>query len=352
MSISLYLHLPFCRHICPYCDFTRQVYNEALVDRYLEKLLKEIPPGSFKTVYIGGGTPSCLSFKQLESLLVALRGRCQGEYTIEANVEDITEPKLVLLKQHGVNRLSLGVQSFAAALLASCGRRYNGKQALVSCQMVAQYFDNYSLDLIYGLPQQTVEDFAADLRQALALKVPHLSLYALTIEENSVWGKKQQPAPAEDLLADMYALACRLLPRAYRHYEISNFALPGYQAQHNLVYWHYEDFYGCGWGASGKEGRLRYKYDGSLRDYLENSQRSVINLTEAEARFEYLMMNLRLEEGLNYVKFRELFACDFQELYQEALQRNRDYFNFRSDGLSIKKEYFYISNSLLVDFLE
>ena len=352
MMTSLYLHLPFCRKICPYCDFCRQVYNEKTVNEYLQVLIASIPQENFNTIYLGGGTPSCLSTKQLDILLTVLKGKTTGEYTIEANVDDISEEKLVLFREYGVNRLSLGVQSFNDELLKTCGRTYDGKQTKKTLNTVAKYFDNYSIDLIYGLPNQRLDDFSADLKLAYELAIPHLSLYALTIEDNSIWGKKKIVAAEDDLMADFYLKARKELADRYEHYEISNFALPGHTVEHNKVYWHYGDYYGRGLGASSKIKDRRYTYTRVMSEYLNEQKISEdLHLSKEDQIFEYTMMNLRLAEGVDYDDFSLRYNLDFLQYYREAIKKNEQFLDINKKDLAIKKDHWFISNRILVDFL-
>ena len=352
MKNSLYLHLPFCRSICPYCDFARTSYQSGLVDEYLGILCPSIPDEDFRTIYIGGGTPSCLTDLQLELLLKALYQRTSGEYSVEFNIADVNEKKLILLRSYGVNRISLGVQSFDESILRQCNRPSSQTAVIKAIELVKSYFTNYSIDLLYGLPQQSCASFLDDLRLAKQLQVPHLSLYGLTIEENSIWGKAKIKSPNQDLLADYYQLAYEYLRHDYQHYEISNFALPGYQAQHNLVYWQYQDYYGIGLGAASKLGNRRYSYTRNLSAYMSKQKLSEdIYLSQKQQMFEYLMMNLRLAQGINLAVFKDLFDYDFLEYYQEVINKKRDYLIVGENNLAIKQDFWYVSNSILVEFL-
>lgn len=352
MTSSLYLHLPFCRKICPYCDFCRQIYNEKTVDEYLKVLIGSLPKGNFKTIYLGGGTPSCLSVKQLSLLLGVLQNRTSGEYTIETNVDDVFEEKLALYRRYGINRLSLGVQSFNDRLLKICARSYDKKRVIESIAMISRYFENYSIDLIYGLPNQTLADFSADLKLVKELKIPHISLYALSVEANSIWGKKQVEAADDELMDDFYQLVRKELTPLYDHYEISNFALPGHSSKHNSVYWHYEDYYGLGLGASSKVSDHRYSYTRIMKDYLnEQKIEEDLYLSKTDQIFEYTMMNLRLAEGINFKDFKRRYNIDFLKYYEKVINKNRLFLDIKKDGLAIKKDYWFTSNHILVDFI-
>ena len=353
MKSSLYVHLPFCRQICPYCDFCRQVYQEKTVDEYLTVLIEDIPEGDFNSIYLGGGTPSCLNQKQLVRLLSILQNRTTGEYCIEANVEDVNEGLLKLLKEYGVNRLSLGVQSFNDELLNFCQRSYNGKQAVKAIELTKEYFDNFSLDFIYGFQGFPWEIHEYDIKQAIALGAPHISLYALTIEKTSIWGRLRRKTMADDeVTREQYDKAVDLLKAGYQHYEISNFAKAGYQAQTNLVYWHYQDYYGRGLGACGKEKNWRYEYTHNMTEYLANKTLiEDLTLSKEEMMFEYLMMNFRLAEGVNIKEFAERFGFSFRDCYKAALAKNKKCLLVNGDNIAINPDYWFVSNHIIKDFL-
>lgn len=351
MTDSLYIHLPFCRSICPYCDFTKTLYQKTLAKSYIDKIIREIPDLLFHSIYIGGGTPSCLDLIDLKLLLNHLRGKTTGEFTIECNVEDINSQLLELLKDHGVNRLSLGIQSFSDKVLLECGRKYSGAKAVKAINVIARYFDNYSIDLIYGLPLQTFKSWQADLLYLREIWVPHISIYALSIEENSIWGKQNKAPIDDDMYAEYYKMARQILEN-YQHYEISNFCLKGYQSQHNLVYWHYDNYLAIGASGSGKINNHRTTNCLSVHSYIAGcSLAEDLILDKEEQMFEYLMMGFRLSEGISLKRFKDIFAVDFCEKYAESIKKHHDQLDITKERISIKTEYWYISNSIIVDFL-
>ena len=360
---SLYLHVPFCASICYYCDFARQIYRRETVDAWLKAIQTELesvqPSHSLETIYIGGGTPSSLSEDQLETLLCLLDSyRTETkEYTVELNPETVSEEKLNCLKRHGVNRLSIGIQSGDEALLARMNRKHTKADIhRLVVQINACGFSNISMDLIYGLPNETMKQVEADLNYVLDLKPTHLSLYSLSIEPGSVFGKQGVQPIDEDLEAEMYeSIVRRLLQEGYEHYEVSNFARPGKQSIHNRNVWQYKDFIGIGYGAWGKEGNVRYDHAGSLQAYLKNPcYREKVLLSDLERQFETLMMGLRLSEGVFLKQYQEQFGCLPADTFPVSIAKGirRGYLEEEKDMLRCTGQGMELLNSILVEFME
>lgn len=326
MVESAYLHVPFCKSICAYCDFFRYGSSETLQEEWLKQVsadLEALDLASLKTFYIGGGTPSALSPSQLERLLAVIASRTPQleEFTMEINPDCFDEEKLRICMKYGINRLSIGVQSMDDTLLQAMNRRHNVQmvhEVIKLCK--AHGLVNLSIDLIYALPDQSLSKWQETLREAVALDVPHISLYALSIEPNSLYGRKQVQKADDELEADEYEWAIAFLTEhGYRQYEVSNFAKAGYESRHNLAYWHYDDFYGIGCGASGKEKHIRYDNERNLMAYLKGMRaKETITLSKEEEMFEFLMMGLRLCDGISLSVFENRFACSFFDVYQEA----------------------------------
>ncbi|MCR4950933.1 MAG: radical SAM family heme chaperone HemW [Solobacterium sp.] len=361
---SLYLHVPFCRSVCAYCDFTHTVYRRENAGRWLDALTEEIRmrkiDPALKTVYIGGGTPTCLEHSQLERLLELLDPYVSGvqEYTAEINPETLDEEKAALLKAHGVNRASIGFQSHDPGLLRLMGRKHSAEDVRSCMDLLRDHgIRNISLDLMYSLPGQTMEILQESVRTALSFEPDHLSLYSLTIEENTVFGRKGYAPLDEETEADMYEWICRYLAeQGFEQYEISNFAREGKKSQHNLAYWHYDDFYGISCGASGKENGIRYDITKNLKEYLEEPGRreTVTELSERDQMMETLMMGLRLKEGISLDVFRERFGITFSEAYGEAEQSltAKGLIECRDGSLRCTPRGYAILNSVLVEFLD
>jgi oxygen-independent coproporphyrinogen III oxidase len=256
MIESLYLHVPFCQDICAYCDFTRVKIHPILVEKYLLTLfdeIKAIPKHPMKTLYLGGGTPSALAMEELEALLAALEGYhdSSSEFTMEANPDSLTADKVELMVRYGVNRVSMGVQTFDAQELALLNRTHTAQDIENAISLLHRHgIHNLSIDLIYGLPRQTLESWEATLRHAVSLEISHISLYSLTIEEHSEFGRKGMKQCDGDLEAAMYFKAVEVLAEyGFNRYEISSFTKDA-PSRHNLAYWHYDEFYGLGPGAT------------------------------------------------------------------------------------------------------
>ncbi len=359
---ALYLHVPFCRTICYYCDFVHRPYQQETADRWLDALQHEISGKEIntdlKTVYVGGGTPTSLSEEQLERLLSLLDPYVQKaeEYTCEINPETLTAEKAAILSRHGVSRASIGFQSGSEKLLKMMGRHHTAEDVKTAMELLRQAgIDNISLDLMYSLPHQTMTDLKEAAEYAVSLGPKHLSLYSLTVEENTVFGRRGYEALDEDTEADMYEYICRILPeKGFRQYEISNFAVPGYESRHNLVYWHYEDFYGLSAGASGKENHCRYDNVRSIGTYLKDPlQKEVIPLSREDEMFEMVMMGLRLKDGIPLASFAERFSVSFEEAFGEKAEKLLKEGKLQIEGQRLKcaDAWYHLLNSVLSELL-
>ena len=338
---SLYVHIPFCRHICAYCDFCKVYYYEPWVDAYLDRLERELQARNadrpFRTVYIGGGTPSSLNETQLRRLLAILKRPLSGakEATIEANPEQLDEKKIQLMKEGGINRLSLGVQTFDETILRHLGRQHTGSQitkAVACCHEVG--LNNISFDLMYGLPGQTHATLKTDLERSLNLGVKHLSYYSLILEEHTLFALWQQAPKDEKWILEADDLIQHFLKaNGFEHYEVSNYAKPGYRSQHNMVYWRNEGYVGIGVGASGYIGSIRYDNTRSINQYLKGvTTYTQQSLSLEEQVFESFMLNWRMKEGIDLEKFAERFKQSPFAFYPEALKWMIDQGFIADDG--------------------
>lgn len=325
--LSLYIHLPWCVRKCPYCDFNSHEprgalpeaeYVEALVAD-LDRALPEIWGRKIYTIFFGGGTPSLFSAASIEAILSAVRARVplmpEAEITLEANPGTVEAEKFRGFRAAGVNRLSLGIQSFNPRLLKAIGRIHDDAEARRAVDVAQAHFDNLNLDLMYALPGQTPDEAAADIAQAIAYGVPHVSAYHLTLEPNTVFHRYPPVLPDDDSAADMQEAAEGALAAAgYANYETSAFARPGAQCKHNLNYWTFGDYVGIGAGAHGKislpdrvtrEARWR-----SPREYLEKTSagepvQTRTPVATAALPGEFMMNALRLAEGFAFTLFEE-----------------------------------------------
>ena len=335
---SAYVHIPFCTQICYYCDFSKVFIKNQPVDSYLEHLLQEFHSydiQKLRTLYIGGGTPTALSASQLEVLLDGLTKNLDlsvlEELTIEANPGDLDEEKISVLKNSAVNRVSLGVQTFDDKMLKKIGRSHLEKDIYENIdRLKLAGFDNISIDLIYALPGQTMDQVKDNVAKAIALDIPHMSLYSLILENHTVFMNRMRrgklPLPKEELEAEMFEYIISELERAgFEHYEISNFSQPGFESRHNLMYWDNAEYYGIGAGASGYVDGVRYKNHGPIRHYLKaveegNARFNEEHLSQREQMEEEMFLGLRKKSGVSIARFEEKFERSFQELYGDIVK--------------------------------
>ena len=335
---SAYVHIPFCTQICYYCDFSKVFIKNQPVDSYLKHLLEEfrsydIP--KLRTLYIGGGTPTALSAPQLEVLLDGLTKNLDlsvlEELTIEANPGDLDADKIAILKNSAVNRVSLGVQTFDNKMLKKIGRSHLEKDIYENIdRLKLAGFDNISIDLIYALPGQTMDQVKENVAKAISLDIPHMSLYSLILENHTVFMNRMRrgklPLPKEELEAEMFEYIIAELEQAgFEHYEISNFSKPGFESRHNLMYWDNAEYYGIGAGASGYVDGVRYKNHGPIRHYLSAVEAGDARITEEhlsqkEQMEEEMFLGLRKKSGVSMARFEEKFGRSFEGLYGEIIR--------------------------------
>ncbi|MDO6227949.1 radical SAM family heme chaperone HemW [Streptococcus infantis] len=335
---SAYVHIPFCTQICYYCDFSKVFIKNQPVDSYLEHLLQEFHSydiQKLRTLYIGGGTPTALSAPQLEVLLDGLTKNLDlsvlEELTIEANPGDLDEDKIAVLKNSAVNRVSLGVQTFDDKMLKKIGRSHLERDIYENIdRLKVAGFDNISIDLIYALPGQTMDQVKDNVAKAIALDIPHMSLYSLILENHTVFMNRMRrgklPLPKEEVEAEMFEYIIAELERAcFEHYEISNFSKPGFESRHNLMYWDNAEYYGIGAGASGYVNGVRYKNYGPIRHYLKaveegNARINEEHLSLREQMEEEMFLGLRKKTGVSKERFEEKFGTSFENLYGQVVR--------------------------------
>lgn len=325
---SLYVHIPFCKKICPYCDFVKVLENKNFIEPYINELVKDISffidnNFKFETIYIGGGTPSILSSKNLEILLSNLRKILKngGEFTIEANPESIDETKLSILKKFDINRISIGLQTFNKELLKSLNRDYNINYFDL-INLVKKYIKNINVDFIYGLPNQDLESIKNDLEKFIKLDINHVSLYSLQVEENTLFYNEGVKEISSDQSSEMYNYILNYLRNnGFNRYEVSNFAKPGYESKHNLTYWNNEKYYAIGIGASGYINNIRYKNSANLTKYIKGlREKEIEKLNNEDVRKYYLICNLRKAEGFDLNEYNYKFNKDFLIDYKEEIE--------------------------------
>ena len=387
-TAGVYLHIPFCRSRCSYCDFATDVYKSSeTVERYVNALIKEIStfPGEDKsqipnpksqiqvdTIYFGGGTPSLLSPAQLEKILKALHKtfaiasidkNSEVEITMEMNPATVTPETLGAYKSLGVNRASFGAQTFDDTELKRLGRRHTVRDVRETIELLrAAGFTNVSFDLIAGLPRQTLEDWERNLDEALKLNPEHLSLYLLEVHEGTPLAEQirsgRQPLPDEDLAGEMYELMLeKISEKGYEQYEISNFALAGFDSKHNSKYWLCEPVYAFGCSAHSFDGvKTRWSNERDTAKYvslIEAQNSAIVEKNEIDLKSEFVFLGLRLTKGVDLKEYEKRFGKSLQEKYAEDLKRLKDVelIEFSNNHLKLTRKGFLYSNEVFEVFV-
>ncbi|HXG85394.1 MAG TPA: radical SAM family heme chaperone HemW [Pyrinomonadaceae bacterium] len=370
---GIYIHIPFCRSRCSYCDFATDVFkNVETVERYVSALAKEIELFSNEiksadTIYFGGGTPSLLTAKQLEKILNAVHKNfsvaSNAEVTMEMNPATVSLPTLREYKNLGVNRASFGAQTFDDTELKRLGRRHSAADVRETIELLREAnFDNVSFDLIAGLPRQTLEDWERNLDEALKLNPEHLSLYLLEVHEGTPLAEQiraeRQPLPDEDSAAEMYqSMLSKTAEKGYGQYEISNFSLPGFESKHNSKYWLCAPVYAFGVSAHSFDGRqTRRSNERDTLKYVrlvENNQSPVDEKIPVDLKSEFVFLGLRLSNGIDLSDYKRRFGADLIEEYKEDLRRlaEADLIEIAENRLKLTKKGFLFSNEVFAVFV-
>lgn len=363
---SAYIHIPFCVRICTYCDFNKYFIDKQPVDEYLTALIKEMETSSNRqldTMYVGGGTPTALSEAQLERLLKAITSifSISGEFSFEANPDELTFDKVKLLKQYGVNRISMGVQTFKPELLRILGRTHKTEDIYNAVNNARKAgIQSISLDLMYHLPEQTLEDFSDSLNRAINMDIDHISSYGLILEPKTqfynMYRKGKLKLPNEDLGAEMYQYLMNTLENTpFKQYEISNFAKNNHESYHNKVYWLNEEYYGFGAGASGYVNGVRYTNLNPVQHYINkvnNDEKPILTSntpTFEEKMEEEMFLGLRMNKGVSREKFYLKFNVSIDKVFgytidslktKELLKEQDGYISLTERGKVIGNEVF------------
>ena len=351
---GIYIHIPYCRTICPYCDFVKRPTKGAVPDEFIRALTREIDAYvgdvDVETIFFGGGTPSLIAPESLAAILDALHRKFRiasdAELTLEANPDDITHELLMHWKELGVNRVSLGVQSFDDEALRYLGRRHDAEGARRACELVAGLFSNWNLDLMFGA--HPVSAYPATLAECAAFAPPHVSAYGLTYEAGTPFGKRSNEAIDEDTYLRLYTLTGEAL-RGIERYEVSNYARPGFECRHNLRYWHNDTYAGFGPAAYSFLDGIRARNHVKLEEYLREpgGKCEALRLTDAEIRVETVIQYLRLRDGLPTAIYRERFGStvfdDFgaalrAQVLRGLLEETRDGFRPTAAGFELNNE--------------
>ena len=373
--LGIYIHIPFCASKCSYCDFYSLAGCDHLMPEYQKALIEHIRESSHSiksyevdSIYFGGGTPSFYGADRLVQILdqLKLNGnvRLDGEISVECNPDSLSPTALKLLRQEGVNRISIGVQATDNNLLKLIGRRHSFQQAQNAFRDARQAgFDNISLDLMYGLPSQTRRDWADTLAKIVEMHPEHISCYGLKLEKGTKMYKEYKDSPIlpdDDEQADMYSYAAEMLERyGYKQYEISNFAAPGFESRHNLKYWNMDDYISFGPGAHSCVGNVRYSYIKDLREYIAGVHRKVSIVDEyeeispLERAVEYVMLGMRTARGISRYDYVTRTQCDWRPIGQvlEAF-KEKGWVKQTEDRYAFTVPGYLISNTLIGIMLE
>ena len=377
---GIYIHIPFCVKKCSYCAFdsiSNDRYTDSFVNRYIYAICKEIFLNAFNeegspqadTIFFGGGTPSLLAYEAIEHILKHIKNHFElspdTEISIEANPGTIDYEKLLNYKQIGINRISIGGQTFSDEHLKNLGRIHNSEELNYSLKTAAKIgFTSVNLDLIFGFPGQNLKSFKSDLEKTVSYGIKHISTYAFTPEENTILGESVSSGavkmPCDDEFSDMMNLTHDFLTSCgYVHYETSNYCIEGHQCRHNLKYWNYDDYRGFGSSACSFRNRFRYKNTANPHDYVYKTEHNFLpleygeRLSEEKAAGEYIMLALRTSKGLSETIFKSIFGKSFYDHYfiiLEELQKD-GLLVFKNEFWTIPYEYFPIQNKIYEKFI-
>ena len=370
-KLGIYIHIPFCRSKCLYCDFcSKPSRDKERISLYVKRLVEDIysyeTDGEYlpaDTVYFGGGTPTLMSAAEYAMILSAVRDKfgidANAEITSECNPKTVDGEKLEAMRKMGINRLSIGMQSGDDLCLKALGRAHTFADTAEAVKMAREAgFEDISLDIMYGIPNQTMEILADTLDKAISLAPKHLSLYALKIEEGTPFYKMQDrlTLPDDDTVADMYLYICDRLGKAeYNKYEISNFSKCGFESKHNLKYWLYDDYIGFGPAAHSFVLGERIENRADVDAYIsgEDIVESKTEIPLTEQMNEYVMLRLRLACGVDVSEFNRKFSFDFEGAFGEKLKKfSPEFVNIRSGKYSFTQKGFLVSNYILSEVLD
>ena len=358
---SLYIHIPFCNKICSYCSFSKMLYFPKIARKYICNLILDLKKvkqnfNKFKTIYIGGGTPSSLSISLLENLLkyTSILLLKNGEFTFEANLDSLTEEKLKILKKYGVNRLSIGIETSSNKYLSLMNREYDF-DINKKMELVKKYFTNFNLDLIYGLPNETLLEVKKDLEFILNFKPKHISIYALEVNPNSKFYIDGIKEEKDEILRKQYDFVVNFLKKnGYNRYEVSNFALKGYKSRHNINYWKDNEYVAIGTSSSGFIDNIRYVNSSSISDYIKGKRNKETEIiTKTSDKTYYILTNLRLEEGFKLSDYKRKFNEDFylkkKEVIDDFIKHN--VLIMDKDRIRVATDYIYVLDSIVVKLI-
>jgi len=364
---GLYIHIPFCIKKCLYCDFVSYTNCDALFDSYIDAVIKESEQYRetvAETVFVGGGTPTVLSATQLKRLICGIRKNISltddAEFTFEANPKTLTEEKCKTLAECGVNRLSIGVQSFSDTELKLLGRVHDSECAKATLKLASVYFKNINADIMTSLPGQTYESVIKSISEAINCGITHLSCYSLIIEENTPFYEMYSSGTLKEADEDddrkIYSAASEFLAKnGFEKYEISNFAKPGFKCRHNIKYWTTNEYIGLGCAAHSYLDGTRYENTTSLEEYIKNPcvHKNKTNLSTDDKISEYNMMCLRTMKGIETKEFYERFAIDFDKMFERQLKKytSAGFIKKTDTGYALTNKGIDVSNAVMCEFI-
>lgn len=364
--LGLYIHIPFCVQKCRYCDFVSYTNSEELFTKYVKRLLKEAEEykgEKIDTVFIGGGTPTVLNVHDLQILLTGInnifRISSSAEITCEANPGTVTSDKARALSLGGVNRISVGVQTFNDDELKIIGRIHDADMAYNTiCELKKYGINNINIDIMTSLPGQNMRSLANTLNKAVSLPITHISAYSLILEEGTPIKKDYDKGiisvPGEEEDREMYYYAVKYLEEnGFKQYEISNFAKPGYECRHNLKYWNCEEYIGLGAASHSYIGDMRFSNSCGLMEYMLNNKRSITHLNNNDKISEFMMMGLRKIKGINKNIFKKRFGLNMEEIFGTELVKfiSLGLMSENEEGYFLTKKGIDISNSIMCEFM-
>lgn len=370
-TVALYIHIPFCKQKCLYCDFPSFCGKESRMIDYSKALAKDIESignRKVKTIFIGGGTPTYLSLEGwdiIKSSIDKLNKTRDLEFTVEGNPGTFTEKKLLFLKELGVNRLSIGLEAWQNSILTKLGRIHSAEEFVEGYNLARTIgFNNINVDLMFGLPNQRLEDWKETLENVIKIKPEHISCYSLIIEENTpfykMYNENDLILPEEELERNMYGFAIkRLKEEGYERYEISNFSKRGKECKHNLVYWDLEEYIGCGAASHSYVDGIRYRKPESIEEYIkgvslgDNLKLDIHKNFIKDDMEEFMFMGLRKIKGVSIEKFNNRFKRDIYSVYGKVIEKHLSerLLIKEDDRLFLSNRGIEVSNSILCDFI-
>lgn len=357
---GLYIHIPFCDELCPYCAFSHVSIKVNKTHDYISRVIFDLDKidDSISSIYIGGGTPSSLSIFELDRLLSSLDRFINDNtsFAIEVNPSSLDKEKIKLFKKHHVNRISLGIQTFNKSLQEIIKRYHSFEEIKEKINWIREEnILDINVDLMYGLPNETLSDLNHDLDLFLDLMITHISCYCLQVEEHTLFYNQKIKEMNEDDASLEYELICkRLKERGFIHYEVSNFCLPNKESKHNLLYWRNKEYIGIGISSAGYENNIRYTNKNSLSSYIRGeAKRSEETLTKLDEEEYYIILNLRLKDGIDLEEYQNLYKKDFFKEYKDVVYKlieNKDLI-YENNHLYVLEDKWFILNRILINFI-